>query len=133
MTAKISECHLSPTYPEIASTSNIVTEKARYFPNSALNDFELFKTFFILCFAVPEALRLLLHLAYQFMYTGDAKGVPWILYNSSFFIWLWDFIFRIVYVCIIILETSGTPGTFDFLKTQTNTVMRDYVTAMIVP
>ena len=102
-------------------------------PNSALNDFDLFKTFFILCFAVPEALRLLLHLAYQFMYTGDAKGVPWTLYNLSFFIWLWDFIFRIVYVCIIILETSGTPGTFDFLKTQTNTVMRDYVTAMIVP
>jgi hypothetical protein len=102
-------------------------------PNSALNDFELFKTFFILCFAVPEALRLLLHLAYQFMYTGDAKGVPWTLYNASFVIWLWDFIFRIIYVCIIILETSGTPGTFDFLKTQTNTVMRDYVAAMVVP
>lgn len=100
-------------------------------PNSALNDFAVFRGFFVLCFAVPEALRLLLHLFYQVFFHGTDEGVPWMLYNSAMFIWIWDFVFRLVYVSVVVLERNNNPGTLDFLKTQTNTLMRDYVPAML--
>jgi hypothetical protein len=100
-------------------------------PNSALTDFGYFKGFFVTCFIIPEALRLLLHLFYQLMYDHSDDGVPWMLYNSAFFIWIWDYVFRIIYVCIVIFEASNSPGTFDFLKTQTNALMRDYVVSML--
>jgi hypothetical protein len=54
------------------------------------------------------------------------------LYNSAFFVWLWDYVVRLVFVCIVILETSNNPGTLNFLKTQTNALMRDYVVAMTI-
>lgn len=98
--------------------------------NSALNDFNVFKSFFVLCFVIPEALRLLLHLGYQFMYE-EGDGIPWVLYNASMLIWIWDYVFRIVYVSVVILENSNNPGTLNFLKTQTNALMRDYVPAML--
>lgn len=100
--------------------------------NSALNDFGIFKAFFILGFVIPEALRLLIHLFYQVFSDGDGTGVPWMLYNSAFFVWLWDYVVRLVFVCIVILETSNNPGTLNFLKTQTNALMRDYVVAMTI-
>ncbi len=99
--------------------------------NSALNDFSTFKGFFVTCFVIPEALRLLLHLFYQIFVTGDGTGVPWMLYNSSMFIWIWDYIFRLIYVCVVVLENSNNPGTLNYLKTQTNALMRDYVTSMV--
>lgn len=98
--------------------------------NSALNDFTVFKGFFVTCFVIPEALRLLVHLGYQFMY-DEPDGVPWALYNSAFFIWLWDYVFRLIFVCVVILETSNNPGTLDYLKKQTNALMRDYVASMV--
>ena len=94
--------------------------------NSALNDFDVFRSFFIVCFAIPEGLRLLLHVFYQFTYTQYNDGVPWMLYNAGFFIWLWDFIARIIFVCLVVFDGGNKPGTFDFLKTQTNALMRDY-------
>lgn len=100
-------------------------------PNSALNDFNTFKGFFVTCFVIPEALRLLVHLFYQVFSESGDEGVPWMLYNSAMFIWLWDYIFRLVYVCVVILETSNNPGTLNFLKTQTNALMRDYVSSMV--
>ena len=98
--------------------------------NSALNDFATFKTFFVFAFVIPEALRLLLHLFYQSMFTPDENGVPWMLYNAAFFVWLWDFVIRIIFVSVLILEASNNPGTFDFLRTQTNNLMRDYPVAL---
>ncbi len=98
--------------------------------NSALNDFNTFKGFFVTCFVVPEALRLLVHLFYQVFFDSEDDGVPWMLYNSALFIWLWDYIFRLIWVCVVILETSNNPGTLNFLKTQTNALMRDYVPSM---
>lgn len=99
--------------------------------NSALNDFGVFKGFFITCFVIPEVLRMLVHLYFQFTYSGVVgKGVAWELYNSFFAIWIWDFVFRIVYISVALLETSNNPGTFDYLKTQTNTLMKDYLVAM---
>lgn len=101
--------------------------------NSPLQDFNYFKSFFVLCFIVPEALKLLIHLYYQLTYGPDhMNDVPWILYNGFYFIWLWDVVLRIVFVCIVVLETSNNPGTFDYLKTQTNSLMRDYVAQMLV-
>lgn len=100
-------------------------------PNSALNDFNVFKGFFITCFVIPEALRLLLHLGYQVFFDSADEGVPWMLYNSAFFIWLWDYVFRLIYVCVVILEANNNPGTLNFLKTQTNALMRDYVVSMV--
>ena len=99
--------------------------------NSALNDFGTFKGFFVTCFVIPEALRLLLHLGYQAFFDSADDGVPWMLYNSAFLIWLWDYVFRLIYVCVVILETSNNPGTLNFLKTQTNALMRDYVASMV--
>lgn len=101
--------------------------------NSPLQDFNYFKSFFVLCFIVPEALKLLIHLYYQLTYGPDhMNDVPWILYNGFYFIWLWDVVLRIVFICIVVLETSNNPGTFDYLKTQTNSLMRDYVAQMLV-
>jgi hypothetical protein len=99
--------------------------------NSALNDFGVFKGFFITCFVVPETLRLFVHLYFLVTYDGSTgHGVPWELYNSFFAIWIWDFVFRVIYISVAILETNNNPGTFDFLKTQSNALMRDYVFAM---
>jgi hypothetical protein len=100
--------------------------------NSALNDFGVFKAFFVLGFVIPEALRLLIHLFYQVFSDGDGSGVPWMLYNAAFFVWLWDYVVRLVFVCVVILENSNNPGTLNFLKTQTNALMRDYVVAMTI-
>jgi hypothetical protein len=99
---------------------------------SALNDFPIFQTFFWICFVVPEALRLLIHLFYQFAYDASNDGVPWMLYNFGFFIWIWDYLARIIFVTIIIFEASNNPGTFDYLKTQTNALMQDYLASMVV-
>lgn len=97
---------------------------------SVLKDYTAFSLFSIFGFAVPEALRLLLHVYYQVSYDGEKMGsVPWMLYNGSYLIWLWDVFFRFLFVAIVLLETSNNPGTFDFLKTQTNTLMRDYIIA----
>ena len=101
--------------------------------NSPLTDFAYFKNFFILGFIIPEALRLLVHLYYQVTYgSQNMNEVPWMLYNSFYLIWLWDISLRIIFVSMIVLETSNTPGTFDFLKTQTSALMRDYIVQMAV-
>lgn len=101
--------------------------------NTQLNEFTIFKNFFITCFVVPEALRLVIHLYYQVSYgEADMNSVPWALYNSFYFIWLWDVIWRLIWVCVVVLETSNNPGTFDYLRTQTGTLMRDYVVQMTI-
>lgn len=101
--------------------------------NNAFGDYTNFKIFFVLGFVVPEALRLLIHLGYQIGYDPDSMGnVPWLLYNSFYFVWLWDVVIRLVFVCIVLLDASGSPGTFDFLKTQTGLISRDYVKIMLV-
>ena len=101
--------------------------------NTQLNEFTIFKNFFITCFVVPEALRLVIHLYYQVFYgEADMNSVPWALYNSFYVIWLWDVIWRLIWVCVVVLETSNNPGTFDYLRTQTGTLMRDYVVQMTI-
>jgi hypothetical protein len=100
--------------------------------NYALSDFNVFRAFFVLCFLIPELLRLLLHLFLQLFYDvrGNAGEVPWFLYNSAFFIWIWDYLFRLIFIGIALLGGSENPGTLEFLKTQTNTIMGSFVTAM---
>ena len=100
--------------------------------NSALNDYAVFRIYFVLSFACPEALRLLLHLFYQVFSQQGEEGVPWMLYNSAMFIWIWDFVVRLIYVCVVIVGNSNDPGTLDYLRDQTNALMRDYVPAMAV-
>ena len=101
--------------------------------NTQLNEFAIFKTFFVTCFVVPEGLRIAIHLYYQTTYTcNNMNCVPWALYNSFYFIWLWDIIWRLIYICVVVLETNNNPGTFDYLKTQTNTLMRDYIVQMTI-
>lgn len=101
--------------------------------NAPFEDYPVFRSYVILSFIIPEALRLLVHLFYQVGYNPETMGnVPWVLYNSFFAIWLWDVIVRFSYVLVIMVDNTGTPGTFDFLKSQTGMVMRDYVTAMAI-
>lgn len=98
--------------------------------DSAFKDFGYFNSFVICGFAIPEGLRLLVHVYYQFSYDADMMGdVPWMLYNSFFVVWLWDVGVRAIFTCIVFFEASNNPGTFDFLKTQTNALMRDYILA----
>lgn len=100
--------------------------------NFALHEFGVFQAFFVLCFLIPELLRLLLHLVLQLFYDveGNANSVPWLLYNSAFFIWIWDYVFRLIFIGIVLLGTSDNPGTLEFLKEQTSTTMGTFVTAM---
>lgn len=102
--------------------------------NFALSDFNLFKTFIIICFLIPEVLRLLLHLVLQLFYNieENAGSVPWFIYNSSFLIWIWDYVARLVFIGIALMGTSDTPGTLEFLKAQTNSMMGTFVAAMTV-
>jgi hypothetical protein len=101
--------------------------------NSVFVDFPFFKTFMIVSFAVPEALRLLVHLYYQVAYDYQTMGnVPWGLYNSFYAIWLWDVVLRLIYVALLVIDAGNAPGTFDFLKTQTGLLMRDYVRYMAI-
>jgi hypothetical protein len=104
-----------------------------YNAQSPLQDFPIFQIFFAFCFVVPEAIRLVIHLYYQLIYTLDhMNDVPWLLYNSFYFVWLWDVVLRIIFISIVVVETQNRPGTFDFLKTQTNALMRDYLVQMAV-
>lgn len=97
-----------------------------------LNDFNVFKTFVVLGFLVPEILRLLLHLGLQLFAdpSKDQAGVPWGLYNISFAIWLWDYVVRLIFIGVALMGSADTPGTFEFLKAQTNSLMGSFVTAM---
>jgi hypothetical protein len=54
------------------------------------------------------------------------------LYNSFYFIWLWDVAIRVLYTFSILIDAQNSPGTFDYLKTQTNSLMRDYVVGMAI-
>ncbi len=104
-----------------------------YNAQSPLQDFQIFQIFFAFCFVIPEAIRLAIHLYYQLIYTLDyMNDVPWLLYNSFYFVWLWDVVLRIIFIAIVVVETQNRPGTFDFLKTQTNALMRDYLVQMTV-
>lgn len=101
-----------------------------YNENSTLKDYTYFSLFVIAGFAIPEALRLLVHVYYQFSYDAESMGdVPWLLYNSFYFIWMWDVFFRLLVVALVVLEANNTAGTFDYLKTQSNALMRDYIVA----
>jgi hypothetical protein len=59
-------------------------------------------------------------------------NVPWGLYNSFYAIWLWDVVLRLIYVALLVIDAGNAPGTFDFLKTQTGLLMRDYVRYMAI-
>ena len=100
--------------------------------NSKLRDFGVLVSFFVLGFMVPEAIRLALHVFYLGCFDGEDEGVPWMLYNTCFAVWLWDYVVRLIFVCIVTLSAAGEPGTLEFLKTQTNALMLDYVAAMRV-
>jgi hypothetical protein len=99
--------------------------------NAMSGDFQIFRIFMIVCFLVPELVRILVHVYFQAAYDPSTMGeVPWVLYNSFFLIWLVDFVTRISFVLFLFVDTAGNPGTFDYLKSQTGLVMRDYVAAM---
>lgn len=101
--------------------------------NAISGDFQVFRIFMIVCFIVPELLRLLVHVYFQVAYNPESMGeVPWFLYNSFFVIWLTDLVTRISFVLFIFTDTRENPGTFDYLKSQTGLVMRDYVAAMAI-
>jgi hypothetical protein len=102
--------------------------------NSPLMDFKTFYLFIVFGFFIPEILRLGFHLFYQATYDGTkiGKGVPWMLYNGFFAIWVWDLVVRILFVSLVLIDATNSPGTYDYLKTQTNSLMRDYVASMVV-
>lgn len=100
--------------------------------NFALSDFTLFRSFIIVCFIIPEALRLVIHVFLQMFYNvrENAGGVPWLIYNSFFLIWIWDYVARLIFIGVALYGSADVPGTFEFLKTQTNSMMGTYVSAM---
>ena len=104
------------------------------FSDSApFGDYAIFRNFMILGFIIPELFRLFIHVGYQLCYNGETMGsVPWVLYNLSYFVWLWDAVARVVVVFVVMVDSSGMPGTFDFLRSQTALVMRDYIRVMAV-
>jgi hypothetical protein len=100
--------------------------------DSRLKDFHVLTMFFVFGFMIPEILRVLLHLYLLNFADSSAEGVPWFLYNSCFGIWLWDYLIRLIFVCIVTLSLAEEPGTLEYLKAQTNALMLDYVVAMRV-
>jgi hypothetical protein len=99
--------------------------------NIPLSDFKTFKDFTICCFVVPEALRILLHLYCQF-YNNMSKTSSWLILNTSMFIWTWDLLCRTILISIIFLQgDSSYMGTREYLVRMTNTLLRDYITALV--
>ena len=98
--------------------------------NTPLSDFKTFRDFTICCFVVPEALRILLHLYCQF-YNSVSKTSSWLILNTSMFIWTWDLLCRTILISIIFLQgDSSYMGTREYLVRMTNTLLRDYVSAL---
>jgi len=62
----------------------------------------------------------------------SSDGVPWVLYNLCFAVWLWDYICRIIFVSVVLIQNTNNPGTLDFLKTETMALMQDTVVSMSI-
>lgn len=100
-------------------------------PESVWGDYPVFNLFIWFCFLIPEALRLVIHLCYQILVVSS-DGVPWVLYNLCFAVWLWDYICRIIFVSVVLIQNTNNPGTLDFLKTETMALMQDTVVSMSI-
>lgn len=87
-----------------------------YDPNQ-LTSKGLFNGFMIMCFFIPEGIRLLVHLYCQVEFKKN-HGLFLLLTHQ--FIWNWDVLFRIVYLGIILLTPNNKDffGTLGFLKNE---------------
>jgi hypothetical protein len=95
--------------------------------NYALSNFGVFKLFFFLSFIFPETIRVVIHVWYQIRQT-EFNEIPWALLNIHFFIWIWDLLFRIIGVSIVILGSNHEmQGTREYLVSHANTLMGDYL------
>lgn len=99
--------------------------------NSPLSEFGLFNAFFWICFIVPEALRILAHVVLQ-VWHPDPSGVPWLMLNFFFFVWIWDVIARTIFVAYVILGPGTVPGTRHYLMDQSIALMDTYLTTLRV-
>ena len=92
--------------------------------NTLLSEFDLFKTFFILGFIVPEIIRSIVHLLCQFFYTTSFKGTILISHEV---VWIWDLIIRLVFCSIVYFQTDvSVMGTRTFLQSMSNNLMNVY-------
>ena len=101
------------------------------FNGSALiSDFPVFVVFVWLGFVVPEAIRTILHIFCQIWNIGG-KSSSWLILNVHMFVWNWDVAVRVIFISIIMLTTgSDWLATRQYLVTQTNTLLRDFLNNM---
>lgn len=99
--------------------------------NSLISEFSLFNAFFWICFIVPEALRIIAHVVLQ-VWHPDPSGVPWLMLNFYFFVWIWDVVGRIIFVSYVLFGPGTTPGTRHFLMDQSIALMDTYLTTLNV-
>lgn len=98
---------------------------------SAIADFSLFTAFVSICFLVPEILRTLGHVVLQVVHP-DPSSVPWNMLNFYFFVWIWDVLTRVIFICIVVVGPGSTPGTRHFLMDNYIALMDTYLTAFKV-
>jgi hypothetical protein len=99
--------------------------------DSAIRDFSLFTAFVFVCFLVPEILRTLGHVLLQVVHP-DPSSVPWNMLNFYFFVWIWDVLTRVIFICIVVVGPGSTPGTRRFLMDNYIALMDTYLTAFKV-
>lgn len=95
--------------------------------NVVLSDVAIFRNFVIICFIIPEIIRISLHLYCQFR-TPYGKSSSWLILNVSMFVWTWDLVCRVIFISIVMLQTDKTfQGTREYLVYQGNTLLRDFI------
>lgn len=99
--------------------------------NSPLSEFSLFNAFFWVCLIVPEVLRIVAHVVLQ-VWHPDPSGVPWLMLNFYFFVWIWDLAARVIFVAYVVLGPGTTPGTRHYLMDQSIALMDTYLTTLRV-
>lgn len=100
--------------------------------NSPLYEFKVFGFFFWFAIFTPEAIRGILHLYCQ-VFDPEFEKASWYILNTSMFIWTYDVLIRIIFVCIVVFDAQNTPGTRKFLIDQSNALVRDYIPALYIP
>ena len=97
--------------------------------DSPLSDVPLFRLFFIFCFMIPEALRILVHVVCQ-LRKPHPNQVPWRLLNFFFFIWTYDLAFRVIFIMVVIWNVSKEHGSRTYLGEASVQLLDTYPLAL---
>jgi hypothetical protein len=94
--------------------------------DAPMSEVASFKAFVILGLIIPEAIRVVVHLACQ-MWHPKANRVTWGLLNIHMFIWIWDLAVRLIFISVVVLNLSSPEGSRRFLVDKSSELLDTYL------